>query len=225
MPKELRASRRPLVGPLANFIGVGLLGAAAVAVPASAAADTGATLVQEPPPTDPVPGIVYEGSGTQVLPIELPDPAEVAVATISHTGESNFAIWELDEDLEQVSLAVNTIGDYSGTVPLNLSADATTTSLEITADGSWRIDIRTIWEIRYFDADIDGAGDDVVAYLGDTQVVAVTHDGDANFALWSHGEESELLINEIGPYNATVPLPGPAVLVIVANGPWSIRPG
>jgi len=210
-----RLPRRCSVGLVAALLASFLVGTVAMPVPVPTA---GAMRPTAPTET------VYEGTGTQVLAIELPDPAEVAVATVTHSGESNFAIWELDEDLSQVALAVNTIGDYTGTVPLNLTADVTTTSLEITADGSWRIEVRPILDIRFFDTEVAGTGDDVVAYLGETQVVSLAHEGDSNFAVWSHGEESELVVNEIGAYNATVPLPGPAILVITANGPWSIHP-
>lgn len=211
---------RPLTGVLAclAILLVGFL-----AVPASAGTVTDPP--QPSPSTSQPPYKAYEGSGTRVIAVELPDPTEVAVARISHAGDSNFAVWELDEDLNQIGLLVNTIGDYAGTVPLNLSADATTTSFEITADGTWQIEVRHILDIRTFDNDINGTGDDVLAYLGDTQVMFVSHEGDANFAIWSYGDENELIVNEIGAYDATVPLPGPTILAITANGPWSISPG
>jgi len=38
-------------------------------------------------------------------------------------------------------------------------------------------------------------------------------------------EQVSPAVNTIGDYSRTVPLPGPTVLVITANGPWSIRPG
>jgi len=168
--------------------------------------------------------VVYEGTGTQVIEIQLPNAGEAAAATITHTGGGNFAIWELDANLEQVDLAVNTIGDYSGTVALNLAGDSTTSSLEITAGGAWRVEVKSLLSLRQFDSGISGTGDDVLLYAGESHVVALSHQGQSNFAIWFHGEnDSDLMANEIGTYNATVPLnAGPAVLVITADGPWSI---
>jgi hypothetical protein len=186
-------------------------------------APTTTTTTAPPTTTTAPPPVVYEGAGTQVIEIALPDPSEAAIATLSHTGGANFAVWELDADLSQVDLMVNTIGNYSGSVLVNLTEDVTTTSLEITADGPWRVEIKPLAAARPFDAEITGTGDDVVSYVGDAQVVALSHQGDANFAIWFYGDEQELLVNEIAGYNATVPMSGgPAVLDVTANGPWSI---
>jgi hypothetical protein len=185
------------------------------------------TTTTEPPTTTTTapPPAVYEGTGTQVVEIALPDADQAAIATITHTGGGNFAVWELDANLNQVELLVNQIGNYAGTVAVNLTEGVTTSSLEVTADGTWRIEIKRLLNARQFDAQITGTGDDVVAYSGEAQVVALSHQGDANFAVWFYGDQSDLLANEIGPYNATVPLSaGPALLVITANGAWSISP-
>jgi hypothetical protein len=71
-------------------------------------------------------------------------------------------VWELDADLAQVDLLVNTIGNYTGSVLVNLTEGVTTSSLEITADGNWRVEVKPREDARRFDASIDGTGDDVV---------------------------------------------------------------
>lgn len=169
--------------------------------------------------------VIYEGSGTQVLEIELPDPSQAYIATISHQGSRNFAVWELDEGLEQVDLRVNEIGAYEGTVLVNLTEGVTTTALEIEADGTWRVEIKDPSTAPAFGDRIEGTGDDVVIYTGDTQVMALAHQGDSNFVIRLYGEDgdTELLANEVGVYEATVPM-RPGVLEITANGPWSIGP-
>ena len=99
--------------------------------------------------------------------------------------------------------------------------------MEITAGGAWRVEINSLLAARRFDADVTGTGDDVVVYSGtEARVAAVAHQGDANFALWFYGDDGgDLLANEIGVYTATVPLSaGPALVVVTANGPWSITP-
>jgi hypothetical protein len=183
------------------------------------------TTTAAPTTTTAPPPVVYEGAGTQVIQIALPDPASAAFAAITHSGGANFAVWELDADLNQVDLLVNTIGNYTGNVLVNATEGVTTHSLEITADGAWRVEIKPGTAARTFDASIDGSGDDVVTYIGDAQVMALSHQGDANFAVWFYGDQEELLANEVGVYSATVPMGGgPAVLEITANGPWSITP-
>lgn len=118
---------------------------------------------------------------------------------------------------------VSTARNLSG-VPVGLRWP-TTTGLQIDADGAWRVDIKPVDAARRFGAEANGQGDDVLIYEGDAQVVALSHQGDANFAVWFHGDIPELLVNEIGVYNATVPIrDGPAVVEINANGPWSITP-
>jgi hypothetical protein len=208
------------------------------AAPTGEATATAADVVEATdPPTTTVPPtttttappqpVVFEGTGTQVVEIDLPDRSAVAVATVRHEGASNFVVWELDEALQQVELLVNTIGSYDGVVAVNLTPGTVTTAFEIEADGAWRVELSTLDAARRFDAEISGTGDDVVVYVGDPQVVSLHHEGASNFVVWFYGEDgtSELLANEIGAYDATVPMPaGPALVVVNAEGPWRIAP-
>jgi hypothetical protein len=188
------------------------------------------TTTTEPPPEP----VVYEGSGDSVIDIELPDPDLVAAATIGHSGERNFAIWELDEGLVQLDLAVNTIGSYEGTVLLNKDPSALTNSLEITADGAWTVEVKSVELVRQWDDGVEGTGDDVVLVTTSPQTVALHHSGERNFAIWFHdglGGGSDLLVNDIGSFDGTVPLRSPTgdgavmgVLEITADGPWSVTP-
>lgn len=70
-----------------------------------------------------------EGSGDEVVMIENPED----VATLTHDGESNFAVWAVsgtDSDL-----VVNEIGSYSGTVIL--PDDGGRMLVVVEADGNW----------------------------------------------------------------------------------------
>lgn len=185
---------------------------------------TTTTTTVPPPPPDP---IVYEGSGTTVLQIDKPDgPGSSAAATITHTGSRNFAIWALDAALEQHDLLVNTVGSYNGTVAVDLFGEDETTALEITADGAWTIEVRSLDDLITFDESLEGSGDDVVRYVGDAGVAALTHDGESNFGIWWYpagGGRPDLLVNDIGQVGADVPLrSAPGVLKITADGNWSI---
>jgi len=64
------------------------------------------------------------------------------IFTISHTGSSKFAIWLKDSSGKDVALLLNEIGSYSGKKSERLTSG--TYYLDITADGSWTIDISSM---------------------------------------------------------------------------------
>ncbi len=202
-----------------------------VPVASSPSAESSPSVVPSSTPTEEAPEPVtvpadkaYQGSGDSVISIELPDgPDTAAVATISHVGSSNFVVWALDSNMEQLDLLVNEIGNYDGTVLLNLSGN-TPTSLEIQADGPWTVTLRSILSLREFaGATATGAGDDVLVYRGGAGVASVTHDGSSNFVVWNYGDRSDLVVNEIGQYTGDVRWSsGPSVVAVSADGNWSI---
>jgi hypothetical protein len=59
---------------------------------------------------------------------------------MSHTGESNFAIWLFDENGNHVDLLVNEIGNYSGSTAVRIPKKGVYL-LDITADGSWSVSV------------------------------------------------------------------------------------
>ncbi|MBB5632200.1 hypothetical protein BKA04_000423 [Cryobacterium mesophilum] len=196
-----------------------------VPVASSPSAEPSSTPTEEAPAPVTVPADkTYQGSGDSVVSIELPDgPDSASAATISHVGSSNFAVWALDSNMEQLDLLVNEIGNYKGTVLLNLSGN-TPTSLEITADGPWTVTLHSILSLREFTgATAKGVGDDVLVYRGKAGVASITHDGSSNFAVWNYGDRSDLVVNEIGQYSGDVRWSsGPSVVAITADGNWSI---
>ncbi|MHA6668975.1 hypothetical protein ACX3O0_08905 [Homoserinimonas sp. A447] len=161
--------------------------------------------VTEPEPVVVPADAVYSGTGDSILPITLPDGVDsAAAATISHVGSSNFAIWSLDAAMNQDDLMVNTIGNYNGTVLFNNSSGVDISSLEISADGAWTVTVRSLLSLREFDgAAVTGVGDDVVIYRGGAGAASITHDGASNFAVWTYGDGSDLVVNEIGAYTGT----------------------
>lgn len=174
-----------------------------------------------PTTTAPVVPLDYTGSGDQVIQITLPDASSsVALAAIVYSGESNFAVWSLDEDLEQLDLLVNTIDAYVGTVPIGFRGQQVT-ALEITASGEWHVQLQPIAMARGMTDTIGGTGDEVFIFSGDTGIAHVTHDGDSNFALWGHPDAS-LLINEIGTYDGTIVLEGEEFYEVTADGNWTV---
>lgn len=180
----------------------------------------------EPEIVEPAPDVVYSGTGDTILQIELPaGPDSIGIASMSHSGSSNFAVWSLDANLNQSDLLVNEIGSYAGTVPFNLSSSERITAFEISADGPWTVTLRDVLTLREAPqgATTSGQGDDVMIYPGDATIADIAHTGDSNFAVWSYGDGSDLLVNEIGAYTGQVRWPaGTALIQVSANGAWTI---
>lgn len=161
------------------------------------------------PPPQPV---VIEGQGDDVIQISQPDGSAPTLVYAKHTGSSNFVLQSSSE------LLVNEIGNYEG---VTLTEDAG--SLQVTADGPWRIEFRSIRSAQpYAGPKTDGRGDNVLLYNGPSGVGAFSHAGESNFVVDEYGGNG-LLVNEIGNYTGRVPISeGPVLLVISADGNWSV---
>lgn len=163
------------------------------------------------------------GAGDSV--VSLPDDAAGGIITADHQGGSNFVINVLDETNQSTGdLLVNTIGNYAGTTAWGLSTFGDGTRLEITADGPWNIEVLPYSEAE--ELPDSSAGDGVFIYDGAAGVLATTHDGQSNFVVREEADQlfsSGLLINEIGPYEGTVPVQaGPSIFVVEADGNWTV---
>jgi hypothetical protein len=156
----------------------------------------------------------------------IPEDA-IAIATFTHNGGSNFAVWTVDASGAETDLLVNTIGVYSGTVLFDEQGHSVAFSVE--ADGAWTAVIKPIELARAWNGatTIGGHGDDVVRVDPPTSGLSTTtmiHNGASNFAVWSYGLYSvDLLINEIGAYSGEVLLADATVLFeVTADGDWSM---
>jgi len=153
-------------------------------------------------------------------------PADKGLVTLTHDGASNFSVVVMDATNSPTGdLLANTIGAYSGTSAYGLNGfGGPGTSLGISADGNWTVAIAPLSSAGQLPA--SGVGDGVYLYTGGAASMAFTHDGAANFAVMEYSDGLmgiDLLVNEIGPYQGTVPFrPGPAVVTIQADGGWII---
>ena len=176
----------------------------------------------EPAPQPDFAPINYSGAGDTVLSVDIPaTTASHVMVRITHNGTRNIAVWSLDADLNEVDLLVNDIGAYDGTTIL--AADAVGLSIE--ADGAWTVTIEPIAAAATFSDAISGSGDSVVVYTGGKGIATLTHTGERNFAVWAYPESGsdDLMVNEIGTYKGQTIIPGgPAVLVVTADGDWSV---
>ncbi|MEK6720580.1 MAG: hypothetical protein AABZ33_07930 [Chloroflexota bacterium] len=181
----------------------------------------------EPVPTPQFAPIELSGAGDKIPKFEIPEGA-AAIATITNKGTSNFAVWSLAADGSKQKLLVNVIGNYHGTVLLDL--DELSVAFEVTSNGSWSISVKPIsaalaWDIS---TALAGKGDDVVLLQPSTNgfvTMNVTHKGASNFAVWSYSVSAgaDLLVNEIGNYSGEVLLSdGTVFLEITADGSWNL---
>lgn len=145
--------------------------------------------------------------------------------TATHSGSANFAIEALDSNNELSDLLVNTIGNYSGTTFEANAEDVA--KLKITADGSWKVVIKPIADLKELSIPARGNGDAVFVYSGGAADWKIKHQGQENFVvqqLSSNGQD--LLVNEIGNYSGVLPITsGPSVISINADGQWAIKNG
>lgn len=179
--------------------------------------------------TNPVAGTSrYTGAGSAVIRITKPGGSmNAAVAALNHTGGGNFIVWSLDANLVRQDLVANEIGQYGGTVLFDEGnwSGADTVYLEIKADGPWTISISTVESVPRFDGSFQvlGTGDAVLYYTGGTRPATIFNNGSSNFIIWAYGrDETDLVVNEIGPYSAVVRMIGPALYEIKSSGTWTI---
>ncbi len=144
-------------------------------------------------------------------------PADkAALLTFSCPDCQSNVVVKTDNDL-----LVNEIGSYSGTHLIDIRNGENTTTAEVTADGSWTMDIA---DITTAPEATSGTGDSVI-WVNTGTKVAITHDGDSNFAVHAASSSGlDLLVNEIGAYSGTKAIDTPAIVDITADGNWTITP-
>lgn len=165
----------------------------------------------------------FTGVGDDV--IELPVGLKAGFVELSHVGGSNFAVWSFDKDMERVDLLANEIGNYSGSSPFGFGfSDDPVKYLEVTAGGTWTINIKPITDAPAFTGEGSGSG----VFKGTVKVGSktLTHDGSSNFAVWQYctNGHRDLLVNEIGSYTGRkIVKAGSCVIAVEADGTWSIK--
>jgi hypothetical protein len=160
----------------------------------------------EPTPTPtPVPfePIVFSGAGPDV--VALDDPiADPLLVTLTHSGSSNFQVSLLDANGERVESLANEIGQWAGTLPVNLRVGDSFAFIEINADGPWEITFDEITSAPTLATDAgsrhDGVGSEVLIFVTDGPAV-VAFDCptcDSNIFISAIGDRSDSLENAIG---------------------------
>lgn len=168
----------------------------------------------------------FTGDGPSV--VDLPEGVNQGMVTVTHDGGEHFSVNALDANNEGTGdLLVNTTGSYEGITALGLheiGGDAV--KLEISADGAWTVTVAPFNTAPALPE--SGAGYGVFLYDGPAATWAITHDGDEHFAVSAYTSEAftmPLLVNETGAYDgAEAVTAGPALVVVQADGNWTIAP-
>ncbi|TQO19756.1 TM2 domain-containing membrane protein YozV [Rhodoglobus vestalii] len=168
--------------------------------------------------------VTEKGTGDSL--IALPEGARAGIVTATHDGGGNFALSPVDTNHSSTGdLLVNTVGTYTGTTVFGFSPLGDATTLQVTANGNWRITIAPLSAAPALGA--TGTGDAVYLYTGETATLSATHDGRSIFSVvekTTHTGSFGLLINELGAYTGTVPLSsGPSVVSVTADGNWTLQ--
>jgi hypothetical protein len=173
--------------------------------------------------------IVLSGTGDSVVDFEKDN--NPAILKVKHEGTSNFSIVNYGVDGERYSLLVNKIGEYEGTLLLDVLDNEHTGRFEITARaGSWEIVILPLTpeyvELITVPGTYENCGDDVFFIIGDVRpdTATIDHDGSSNFVVRALDTRRRLLVNEIGSYHGTVLLqPDTFSIEVFADGCWAIQ--
>ncbi|MDY6931833.1 MAG: hypothetical protein SVJ22_07990 [Halobacteriota archaeon] len=97
------------------------------------------TIEQPRPSTAPSAPKTLNGKGQQASEVFYLDKG-LARFEMTHDGDSNFAVWLLDDEGDNVELLVNEIGEFDGSKAVSISKGGIYL-LDISADGNWEISI------------------------------------------------------------------------------------
>jgi hypothetical protein len=190
---------------------------AATVAPASSASLTPSLL---PAPID------LTGSGDATVKVDK--WTGPALLKITHDGSGNFKVYNLDSRGERINLLVFTSGAYDNVLPLDFVEGQQTASFQITANGSWELQVIPLGALRTekIPGTISGHGDDVILLQGDGSPASLTVDASQAtqaFTIYGLGGTTQTLVDENAPYAGTVSLNSDLrVLVVKASGPWRL---
>ena len=141
-----------------------------------------------------------------------------------HSGKSYFSVW-VHDSAEDSDLAVSDIGNYDGYFLLTGPSPYT---FEITSRGKWSYTIESIGVTS--EKSFNGHGCYVTdAFSASSGKWHITHKGKGYFSVWLYTTDgADLVANGIGEYDGnrllSIPARSNAVLVIHADGDWTITP-
>jgi hypothetical protein len=170
-------------------------------------------------------GLSFKGLGSSS--VEMAKWDGPAVARITCTCDQIFSVASYNAQGVPVDVLVDTMGNYTGMVPIDFESGKYSTRLQITASGSWEITVLPMSEVPVVKLPgyYQGDGDVVLALSGGTpDSVAVDATGaKGRFTLWTFNVNMDLKFNESAPYQGTKLIdPASRYLIVRTTGPWRI---
>ncbi|HBZ39566.1 MAG TPA: hypothetical protein DF712_19755 [Balneola sp.] len=173
----------------------------------------------------------YTGSGDDILVIEKPDEDMPALLVINgNRGSNHFSVTSFDASRDRIDLLVNTTEPYSGIVAVDLPVGTNTKMLEISASGSWAINVYPIGAAHKISTDNpkSDSGDNILWIEGDASIATISgNSNSSHFSVTAYdgsGRRNGLLVNTTDRYNGKVMIPkGTLLLQVTASGNWSVK--
>jgi len=164
---------------------------------------------------------IYDGRGNRTIKVAMPDSGPVLMY-LTHAGKRNFVVNVLNAKGKQLFNAVNNIGAFTGSVLVDDVA-----SLQITADGAWHVELRSVLSARQFANTVAGSGPEVLIYTGAAGTATILHDGKKEFRVEVRtAAGASELVKTTGAFNGTAPMPaGFAIVAITGDGAWNVTVG
>ena len=188
---------------------------------------TGRLAPPPPPVTTPPPSISLSGTGSNVLPVSLrPGVKYVLTANYQAVDQyDTFVVRSYTTGLVENRSLIYALfdGNYSGTVPVNIY-DTDVGAIGVSAPGSWQLELKPLTgNVPAGSGPFSGTGPAVVEYKGPSIVTGFSHSGSGYIGIKAYtlGDVS-LIVNEVGAYWGVHVLPGNSLVVIDADGPWTV---
>lgn len=209
--------------------------AVSAGTPADAQGDESATNAESALPSDPEPEIVildsvtYSGSGDDVIEIQ-PFGQPWMMHITGNSGGRHFAVKGYDSNAEPVDLFVNVSDPYDGYV---FDHTQSTTTLEISAEGAWSVELVSLYTADVLDVDtpIAGQGDRVLA-VAFPDILWTLHvagnSGEHHFAVKGYDpafDSTELFVNTSEYYDGVTldASQSTAYLAVTSESDWTIE--
>lgn len=114
---------------------------------------------------------VVQGRGSGIVAVEVPEPG-LTFARISYSGTKGFFAREVDADGVATGVSLYASGPYQGVQVTRLHGPRT--RLSVTANGAWRLELRSVREAPVRTGTVAGTGDDVFWYDGQAGIAELT---------------------------------------------------
>ncbi|ARZ70090.1 resistance protein [Streptomyces albireticuli] len=171
--------------------------------------------------------VVRHGRGNETVTFDRTLPAGTVLLQMETRDNVTVGV----SDCDTYGRTDNSLLFYYGDAPLRgrtlaqVPEDRPLT-LRIEAERAWTLAVLPVDAARQLTTTpVEGHGPDVLVHHGGEGVGSFAHRGESNFAVehLPHDPDGwgDLLVNEIGRIEVGAPLPGPGLLKIEADGPWT----